>query len=178
MWLGSRCMAVSSRPNIWSGGPSPTNSWPVCGCVKRAESVIRAAIFFWKTDSHHLCQHDQDLCAGRLETGMRDRPWPSPPTRQRGRPRSVRRRSGSFFERQIQLGQQPAQMRVAEADTGGRFQPCRMLGQGGIGLGQHQRPQLRVARRRQLRGGDRSGLARSAPRPADAGPASGRSSGC
>ena len=71
MWLGSRCMAISSRPNIWSGGLSPTNSWPVCGCVKRAESVIRAAIYSWKTDTHHLCQLDQELGAGRLETGTK-----------------------------------------------------------------------------------------------------------
>jgi hypothetical protein len=64
-------MAISSRPNIWSGGLSPTNSWPVCGCVKRAESVIRAAIYSWKTDTHHLCQLDQELGAGRLETGTK-----------------------------------------------------------------------------------------------------------
>ena len=71
MCLRSRCMAVSSRPNIWSGEPSPTNSWPAYGCVTRAESVIRAAIFSWKTDSHHLCQLDQELGAGRLETGTK-----------------------------------------------------------------------------------------------------------
>jgi hypothetical protein len=38
---------------------------------KRAESVIRAAIFSWQTDSHHLCQLDPRLGAGRLETGTK-----------------------------------------------------------------------------------------------------------